>query len=157
MQTTDLKWTRYVPEKSPVPGALFLKNDNGEDWYSYVSELEQGKTYIQYAEDGQIYMVDTDPTKFFPEECYFRAVKSLPKDFSNRTHIFNGKSFEKVEWMEDRIFENKKQGLFQRAAVLLSAYAALGEDDKVELMKQYIIDLRAWSKNEPQPALPEVA
>lgn len=157
MKITDLKWTRYVPEKSPVPGALFLEDEKGQDWYAFVSKLEQGKTYIQYGEDGQVVMIDTDPTKFFPDESYFRSVESIPKDFSNKTYIFNGEDFEKVEWMEDRLFESKKQSLFQRAAVLLSTYAALGEDDKVEQMKQYIIDLRAWSKNEPQPALPEVA
>ena len=102
-------------------------------------------------------MADTDPTKFFPEDCYFRLVDSLPSDFSNRTHIFNGEEFEKVEWMEDRIFENKKQGLFQRAAILLSTYAALGEEDKVEDMKKYIINLREWTKGDPQPELPQTA
>ncbi|AUE23429.1 hypothetical protein Ro1_00224 [Raoultella phage Ro1] len=157
MKITDLKWTRYVPETTIVPGALYLKNEKGQDWYQYVSSIKKEGTYIQYDENGQVYMVNTDPTKFFPEECYFRSVKKIPDDFSNRTYIFNGEDFEKIEWMEDRIFENKKQGLFQRAAILLSTYAALGEEGKVEMMKQYIIDLRGWSKGETQPELPQTA
>lgn len=157
MQTTDLKWTRYIPEKIAVPGALYLKDENGKDWYEYISEIEPVGFYIQYDENGQVYMSGDDPTKFFPENCYFRGVDALPDDFSNRTHIFNGEGFEKVDWMENRLFENKKQSLFQRAAVLLSTYAALEEFEKVEQMKQYIIDLRAWGKDEPQPALPQNA
>lgn len=159
MKIADMKWVRYSPEKVAVPGALYLKDENGQDWYDFVSQLKEKQKglYIQYDSNGQVYMADTDPTKFFPEDCYFRLVDSLPSDFSNRTHIFNGEEFEKVEWMEDRIFENKKQGLFQRAAILLSTYAALGEEDKVETMKKYIIDLRGWTKGDPQPELPQTA
>jgi len=56
----------YTPEKPDVPGALYLKSEDGQDWYACQSLFSQETLKLAYNSDGVITSISRDVSMLWP-------------------------------------------------------------------------------------------
>lgn len=76
--------------------ALYLKSEDGQDWYDVREKLSVEKLKIAYQADGVIRQQSYNAVELFPENLSVAEVskKSIPEDFPERLDgnwIFDGK------------------------------------------------------------------
>lgn len=76
--------------------ALYLKSEDGQDWYDVREKLSAEKLKIAYQADGVIRQQSYNAVELFPENLSVAEVskKSIPEDFPERLDgnwIFDGK------------------------------------------------------------------
>ncbi|MBW7618136.1 tail fiber assembly protein [Citrobacter portucalensis] len=56
----------YEPDDKELPTALYLRDENGNDWYSVIDNFSLDTFKISYRDDGLIIGCDLDATGMFP-------------------------------------------------------------------------------------------
>lgn len=56
----------YEPDDKELPTALYLRDENGNDWYSVIDSFSLDTFKISYRDDGLIIGCDLDATGMFP-------------------------------------------------------------------------------------------
>lgn len=57
---------RYTPEKSDVPGAMYLKTEDGRDWYESQSSFKADTLKLVYDSEGIITSISKDVSMLWP-------------------------------------------------------------------------------------------
>lgn len=158
----------YTPDEPAFPGldVLYLKCDEGYDWYDCQKHFEEGKQKVMFDADGIINSVADDISGFFPENSSVADVDSLPKDFTiNRTHVYNVKTGKVVkrkystEEVKTQV-DNQVKALMSSALSSVSPlqlavkYEMATEEEKLalEAWEKYIVNLNRVSSQEGYPS-----
>ncbi|WP_170973595.1 tail fiber assembly protein [Citrobacter sp. wls710] len=56
----------YEPDDKELPTALYLRDENGNDWYSVIDSFSPDTFKISYRDDGVITVCELDATGIFP-------------------------------------------------------------------------------------------
>ncbi|MGN5575895.1 tail fiber assembly protein [Enterobacter sp. Lyrl_3] len=72
-------FSHYAPESPPVPGATYVKNEDGTDWYTIAWDKERiaGNIYAGTDTEGRIICVTDDGSALFPVDM---TVWEIPVD-----------------------------------------------------------------------------
>lgn len=60
-------FTRYTPENPDVPGAMYLKSEDGQDWYACQSSFSAETLKVVYNSGGIITAISRDVSALWPE------------------------------------------------------------------------------------------
>lgn len=73
------KFKRYEPESPEIPGATYVKNEDGTDWYTIAWDKERivGNIYAGTDDEGNIVCVTDDGSALFPVDM---TVWEIPAD-----------------------------------------------------------------------------
>ncbi|GLH24085.1 hypothetical protein ENT52713_14810 [Enterobacter sp. 200527-13] len=73
------KFKRYEPEPPEIPGAIYVKNEDGTDWYTIAWDKERiaGNIYAGTDDEGNIVCVTDDGSALFPVDM---TVWEIPAD-----------------------------------------------------------------------------
>lgn len=101
-------YTPEEPEKVKLAedlNALFLKCDEGYDWYECQSLFEKDKPKVMYDSNGVINSVTNDVSGFFPENSSVADVDYLPEGFD----IFGNFMYdEKTNKVIERVYSDEE-------------------------------------------------
>lgn len=81
------KFEQYFPEKNPLMGMmnwealLYLRNENGEDWYYYRAEMRDDSFKICHTDAGKIVSCYKDAQSVWPFNLHLVEVDSVPEGF----------------------------------------------------------------------------
>ncbi|EKS6643375.1 tail fiber assembly protein [Enterobacter hormaechei] len=73
------KFERYTPHDPAIPGAAYLRNDDGNDWYDIAWDATRlaGNIYAGTNDDGNIVCIAEDGSALFPVDM---TVWEIPAD-----------------------------------------------------------------------------
>ncbi|EIS9095825.1 DUF4376 domain-containing protein [Salmonella enterica] len=84
--------TRYTPDVS-VSGVIYLRDDNGNDWYESQSLFQEDTWKIAYDADGVICSCSQDVSMLYPINMSVTEVEKLPAKFEvDLTWRFDGEN-----------------------------------------------------------------
>ncbi|MCU6240803.1 tail fiber assembly protein [Enterobacter asburiae] len=80
---------RYTPESPEIPGATYVKNEDGTDWYTIAWDKERiaGNIYAGTDDEGNIVCVTDDGSALFPVDM---TVWEIPADESPEGILTDG-------------------------------------------------------------------
>ena len=73
----DIKNFKAYEPVDKIKGILYLKSEDGKDWYDCQKEFKEDTIKIMYDREGRIISINTDITTFFPIDS---SMAELPKD-----------------------------------------------------------------------------
>ena len=73
----DIKNFKTYEPSDKIKGVLYLKSEDGKDWYASQKEFNADTIKIMYDQEGRIISTNTDITTFFPIDF---SIAELPKD-----------------------------------------------------------------------------
>lgn len=148
------KFEQYIPQNPEYPGAMYLKNDDGTDWYSIAWDNKRVKDNIYAATDssGAIVCVTDDATSLTPLGFY---VWEISKKEAPSNILIEGYNASIVDGVY--IFNYATKAESRRQSLLTSANATIADwrtdlqldvisdEDKASLIKwmAYIKALKA--------------
>jgi hypothetical protein len=121
-------------------GVLFLKSDNGDDWYECQKTFRNDTIKIMYDLNGIIRSISNKPNAdghfdasgFFPENMSVAEVEKLPEHADiNGRWLFDGAQIKLREYSDAELQQqalNKKQDLIKQATLQIATL-----NDAVEL------------------------
>ncbi|AIT13866.1 TPA: tail fiber assembly protein [Salmonella enterica subsp. enterica serovar Enteritidis] len=116
-------FTMYHPEVTEEnenivnAGAIFLKDEEGRDWYNLAKEFAvkyEGATFLQVDKNGVVIAAHTDPTMFHPVGCDMVVTYDPPFNIFETVGewLFDGKEFTlNAPMMKEIARERKEQAL----------------------------------------------
>ncbi|WP_439412639.1 tail fiber assembly protein [Enterobacter ludwigii] len=137
-------FSRYSPESPPVPGAAYIKNADGTDWYAIAWDKERiaGNIYAGTDAEGNIVCVTDDGSAMFPADM---TVWEIPADEAPEgilTEGYNAKIIDGVYILDHiAITEGTQRRLLAEARekiAILQDAVDLGmatEDEKFQLIE----------------------
>lgn len=74
----------YEPDDKNLPTALYLRDENGSDWYSVIDGFTPDTFKISYRDDGLIIGCEIDATGLFPVDLSVVEIapKNVPAGFA---------------------------------------------------------------------------
>lgn len=145
---------RYTPENteeqaiSEAINAIFLRSEDGQDWYQCQKDFSKDTVKILYSSDGVLRSMTTDVSGFFPEGCSVAEVDAVPELANiDGGWQFTGEAVVPRVYREEERAEQaarKKHQLLKEAAQFLAPF-----QDAVELelaTEKEKEDFRAWKK-----------
>lgn len=143
MQLKQLSF--YEPEVKEAENILYLKDEDGNDWYASQEKFSAVKLKIAFTADGIIRTADYDVSALWPVNMAVAEVakKSVPKGFNiDGEWMYDGEKIVPAPVDHVALAEARKLGLLQLAAQSVAPLA-----DAVELgiaTKEEIALLKAW-------------
>lgn len=153
--------------------ALYLKSEDGQDWYDVREKLSAEKLKIAYQADGVIRQQSYNAVELFPENLSIAEVskKAIPNDFPARLDgnwIFDGKKIAprvvpksellaQAEETRAQLMAEANQKIAPLQAALDVGIATEDELAQLKAWKTYLVLLsRMDTSNAPDIELPEV-
>ena len=149
----DVKNFKAYEPSEKINGVLYLKSEDGKDWYACQKEFKDDTTKIMYDREGRIISINTDITTFFPIDS---SIAELPKDTiiklgdyyingvfvgtkPSDNHIWDGSQWAKKQLTKSEKIANIKKYYDARFATLDKALARrrLINGDITDLQEQY--------------------
>lgn len=127
-------WTPYRPE-NPYPNALYLINEEGDDWYEYQKFFQPDTYKVVFNHTGEISRVTKDATDLFPQNQQIAEVADIPEDFHPYDYRFESGQFIPVEKsMGDIIAANEgvQTKLITQATQVISPLVVLEQSGLLE-------------------------
>ncbi|EAZ3152275.1 hypothetical protein M8D79_003997 [Salmonella enterica] len=88
--------TRYTPE-TYISGVIYLRDDEGNDWYESQKLFREDTWKIVYGDDGIICSCAKDVSMLYPVDMSVTEVEALPAGFdADLTWRFDGTSIVKI-------------------------------------------------------------
>jgi hypothetical protein len=173
-QPTPKQLKAYTdPETEVVDNILFLKSEDGHDWYECQNLFADDTIKIMYDSDGIIRSVVDEPvpdrgnilavSMFWPEGMSVAEVESLPAGFDiNGTWAYSDGA---ITQSTDAVTERNKRSLNRRLNVANNFFFMYqscqevgtsqdGDNDYIQQLQQYASDLRAVDLSASAPAWP---
>lgn len=122
------KWSLTEKADSPVENALFLVNEEGQDWYEFQEEFKRPTYKVEYTESGDIVKVTKDVSELFPQNNFVVEVGSIPEDIMIGNYVYNGKRLVKKKISAEEITlrtELKIEKILQSKGSVISSLSAL--------------------------------
>lgn len=145
MQLKQLSF--YEPEVKEAENILYLKDEDGNDWYASQEKFSAAKLKIAFTDDGIIRTADYDASALWPVNMAVAEVttKSVPEGFNiDGGWMFDGKKIIPAPVDHIARAEANKQSLLQLAA---QSIAPLQDAVELELAsEEEIALLTAWKK-----------
>jgi hypothetical protein len=137
----------YIPEAQRIPGASYIINEFGEDWYSIAHDPERvsGKFYAATDEYGKVVSVTDDGTLFFPKNF---SAWEVEKDKAPANFLTEGDNATIIDGVYS--VDYVKSAEAQKTILLSEATATIGPlQDAVDLgmaTDEENVQLKAWKK-----------
>lgn len=112
----------YEPDNKDLPNALYLRDENGLDWYECQSEFGDDSYKVTYGSDGLIVACDKDASSLFPVGLSVAEVAILPEDFSIGQWVFKDGKIQPREYSQEELIA---QAEAKKAELLAMADAAI--------------------------------
>jgi len=145
MQLKQLSF--YEPEIKEAENILYLKDEDGNDWYASQEKFSAVKLKIAFTDDGIIRTADYDVSALWPVNMAVAEVtkKSVPEGFNiDGEWMFDGKKIIPTPVDHVSRAEANKQSLLQLAT---QSIAPLQDAVELELAsEEEIALLTAWKK-----------
>jgi len=165
------KLTEYTPDENNFgESVLFLKDDQGNDWYESQKDFEKDTLKIAYNDYGVVCSAFTDVSKLWPINLSVTEIKAtkIPADFVvDGNWYFDGIKIKKrIETKAEIVAQvnAKRADLIARATVVIdplqdAVELAVASDEEVERLKAwkvYRIALTRVDSNDPSwPSVPQ--
>ena len=102
------KFTLYSPENADVPGAMYLKSEDGRDWYESQSLFSADTLKVAYDSNGIICGISKDVSVMWPVNM---SVAEVPDSEENRKADSSGRWKFDGERIVDTLTAEKARGL----------------------------------------------
>lgn len=99
---------RYTPEKSDVPGAMYLKTEDGRDWYESQSSFKADTLKLVYDSEGIITSISKDVSMLWPVG---QSVVEVEDTEENRKADISGRWKFDGEKVVDTLTAEKARGM----------------------------------------------
>lgn len=99
---------RYTPEKSDVPGAMYLKTEDGRDWYESQSSFKADTLKLVYDSEGIITSISKDVSMLWPVG---QSVVEVEDTAENRKADISGRWKFDGEKVVDTLTAEKARGM----------------------------------------------
>lgn len=126
------KFTEYKPNKKQFgESAVYLKDENGLDWYESQSQFSADTLKVMFDDSGLIISSSRDVSSLFPLNCGVLEIDTK-EDNLNSLYVINGKfvnipkpsefhEWNGAEWVipkekQDALFAKEKESLLNRLA-----------------------------------------
>lgn len=104
-------FTIYRPTPKQLPmdhpwraiGALFLKNENNEDWYNICHNLPKNTPGVKFVcvKGDDVISIDTDAEKMWPVDCFFiETDEPVEMHYQWDGFKFNKRNLKKVDTLD---------------------------------------------------------
>lgn len=110
----------YEPAKKDLPSGLYLRDEDGVDWYECQSDYGSDSYKVAYDNNGLIVASCQDVSSLFPVDLSVVEVESLPEGFSIGLWVFKDGKIQPRQYTQDELREQAEA----KKAELLSAAAA---------------------------------
>ncbi|ENC4725925.1 phage tail protein, partial [Escherichia coli] len=98
----------YTPEKSDVPGAMYLKSEDGQDWYECQSLFSAETLKLVYDSNGIITSISKDVSMLWPVN---QSVAEVADTEENRKADISGRWGFDGEKITDLLTAEKARGM----------------------------------------------
>lgn len=125
-----LNFSLYTPEMSgdeeTPAGALFLRSEDGVDWYEAQTQFKANTLKVMFDASGVICCAEVDAAGMWPIDCSVIEVNAdkIPSDFlCNGQWVWNGNEISQKELSQDEVLarnEAKKSRLMTAANSAIS-------------------------------------
>ncbi|EEW0869230.1 tail fiber assembly protein, partial [Escherichia coli] len=99
---------RYTPEKSDVPGSMYLKAEDGRDWYESQSSFKADTLKLVYNSEGIITSISKDVSMLWPVG---QSVVEVEDTAENRKADISGRWKFDGEKVVDTLTAEKARGM----------------------------------------------
>ena len=125
------QFSLYEPDNKDLPSALYLRDENGLDWYECQSEFGSDSYKVAYDSEGLIVACDKDASSLFPVGLSVAEVTILPEDFSIGQWVFKDGVIQPRQHSQEELIA---QAEVKKAELLSVATAAIAPlQDAVDL------------------------
>ncbi len=151
----------YEPDNKDLPSALYLRDDNGLDWYECQSEFGRNSYKLVFDNDGLIVACEKDASTLFPVGLSVAEVTRLPKDFNIGQWVFKDGKIQQRQYSQDELREQAEAKKSELLAMADAAIAPLSRAVKLGIATdKEIALLEAWERysvmtNRVDPSDPE--
>ncbi|THD43913.1 tail fiber assembly protein [Enterobacteriaceae bacterium ML5] len=143
-------FTLYTPEKVAFPGALYLKDEEGNDWYESQQKFDATTLKIIFNSSGVIISKTYDVSGLWPIDNSVAEIPEIevPKDLDiNGGWVFDGKKIIKRKYTSAELMEQAQAKRDSLMAVATAAIAPLQDAvDIDEATDAEISLLKEWKK-----------
>lgn len=120
------KFKTYEPSSNAIDGVLYLRSEDGKDWYEIQPQFSDNTLKVMFDDDGLVVSCSRDASSLFPVDCGVLEVESDTDDLLG-CYVINGKLImekkpsEYHEWDGDKwvVSQDKRNELLnaQRAEI----------------------------------------
>jgi len=141
------KFTVYEPtEHLGISGALYIQDDEGNDWYECQKAFEDDSYKVVFDGDGIIVACEKDASSLFPVGLSVVEIAQLPEEFNLPYQwAFDGEKIVQRTYSRDEVIaqaENKKAALM---AVANQAITPLQDASDLDIATdEELAQLKAW-------------
>ncbi|PQV85836.1 tail fiber assembly protein [Cronobacter sakazakii] len=141
------KLSFYEPEIKEAENILYLKDEDGNDWYASQEKFSADRLKIAFTDDGIIRTADYDVSALWPVNMAVAEVskESVPDGFNiDGNWMFDGSKIIPAPVDHVGLAEAEKQSLLQEAT---QAIAPLQDAVELEMASEgEVAQLAAWKK-----------
>lgn len=112
----------YEPDNKDLPSALYLRDENGLDWYECQSEFGNDSYKVAYDSEGLIVACDKDASSLFPVGLSVAEVELLPEDFNIGQWVFKDDVIQPRQYSQEEL---REQAEVRKAELFAMADAAI--------------------------------
>ncbi|MGC4124130.1 tail fiber assembly protein [Enterobacter sp.] len=160
------KFTRYIPEESDIPGATYVRNEEGTDWYSIAWDKERiaGKVYAGTDDDGDIVCVTDDGSALFPVDMTVWEIPASEAPDNILTEGYRAMIIDGVYQVNNVVItQETRAGLLREADDVIRpleravkhGMATPEEAERLEAWERYSVLLSRVNPGEEWPEKPE--
>lgn len=84
------KFKTYEPSSNAIDGVLYLRNEDGKDWYEIQPQFSDNTLKVMFDDDGLVVSCSRDASSLFPVDCGVLEVESDTDDLLG-CYVINGK------------------------------------------------------------------
>ncbi|WP_370906008.1 tail fiber assembly protein [Citrobacter koseri] len=129
---TFKQFNLYEPDNKDLPSALYLRDDNGLDWYECQSEFGRNSYKLVFDNDGLIVACEKDASTLFPVGLSVTEVAILPENFSIGQWVFKDGKIQPREYSQEELIA---QAEAKKTELLAMADAAIAPLSRAVRMK----------------------